>query len=60
MAAIDRCKRCEAQAEVTHHIDENPWNNAPSNLERLCRSCHIEHHRPGLIAASLARKGAAA
>lgn len=28
-----------------HHIDHNPWNNDPSNLQTLCRKCHTEVHR---------------
>ena len=28
-----------------HHIDKNPMNNDPSNLVRLCKSCHAKQHR---------------
>lgn len=27
-----------------HHIDENPLNNNPENLIRLCKSCHKKQH----------------
>ena len=28
-----------------HHKDENPLNNSPENLVRLCKSCHAKQHR---------------
>lgn len=28
-----------------HHIDENPMNNSPENLIRLCYSCRAKQHR---------------
>ena len=28
-----------------HHRDENPLNNSPENLQRLCKSCHAKQHR---------------
>lgn len=32
-----------------HHIDKNPMNNSPSNLVRLCKSCHAkQHHKKSL------------
>lgn len=46
--SIPTCQRCGSRAQLTHHIDENPWNNTPENLERLCRRCHIAHHRAAL------------
>ena len=42
------CERCSGRAEVRHHKDENPGNNAPENIERLCRPCHINHHRASM------------
>lgn len=56
---IVQCNRCPAKATLTHHVDENPRNNDLANLERLCRRCHITHHRPKLEAAKQ-QKGAAA
>lgn len=29
---------------VVHHIDHNRDNNNVSNLQILCRNCHLEHH----------------
>ena len=41
------CERCgKPDALDVHHRDENPLNNSPENLERLCRGCHTRHHRP--------------
>lgn len=40
------CARCgsKGRTEEVHHKDEDWQNNSPSNLERLCRSCHrLEH-----------------
>lgn len=45
------CAHCGGPGEVVHHRDENPWNNEPTNLQRLCRPCHINHHRHELLAA---------
>lgn len=40
------CNRCDEPAEVRHHRNEDTLNNAPENIEFLCRACHTEHHRP--------------
>ena len=41
------CKQCGATKSLdTHHINGNPLDNSLSNLECLCRSCHMKHHRP--------------
>ena len=29
---------------LIHHIDGNPENNSPTNLEPLCPRCHKKHH----------------
>ena len=40
------CARCGSPENVdVHHKDEDWQNNAPENLERLCRSCHMKEHR---------------
>lgn len=39
------CVRCGAAKAERHHKDHNPWNNDMSNIEVLCRPCHIEEHR---------------
>jgi hypothetical protein len=31
--------------EIIHHRDGNPFNRAPSNLEKLTRAEHINRHR---------------
>lgn len=42
----DTCELCGKVGRVdVHHIDENPQNNNPSNLQVLCRSCHMKIHR---------------
>ncbi len=59
-----RCQRCsktqEAELKDTgkqlhiHHKDSNHYNDVPSNVESLCRSCHSitdgEIRRAGIIA----------
>jgi hypothetical protein len=30
---------------VTAHLDHNPSNNKPRNLEAYCQHCHILHDR---------------
>jgi ssDNA-binding Zn-finger/Zn-ribbon topoisomerase 1 len=39
------CERCGKPGRDVHHKDRNWRNNEPSNLERLCRSCHTAHHK---------------
>ena len=41
----DACERCGSKHFlVVHHRDRNRSNNAPENLETLCKRCHqIEH-----------------
>lgn len=33
-------------SELVHHIDENPENNDPTNLELTTRAEHVRHHNP--------------
>jgi hypothetical protein len=40
-----QCNRCAEPAVLTHHKDENRYNNEDSNLEALCKRCHQIHHR---------------
>lgn len=42
------CEGCGAAGRVIHHRDHNPRNTVPDNLARLCRGCHINHHRAEL------------
>ena len=41
------CQRCgKANGKDVHHKDGNHANNNPLNLERICRSCHVNEHLP--------------
>ena len=41
------CSRCgKPEATDVHHEDGNHQNNSPTNLSRICRSCHVKEHRP--------------
>ena len=40
------CEICGSEKNVdVHHKDGNPQNNELSNLQRLCRSCHMKAHK---------------
>ena len=44
-----RCQRCGALPGQrgrmeSHHRDHDALNNKLSNLETLCRECHLAHH----------------
>lgn len=42
----DSCELCGQQNNIdVHHIDGDYQNNDPSNLQVLCRSCHMKEHR---------------
>lgn len=49
---IEPCEICNKRKKkyqmVIHHKDENVYNNDIKNLQRLCRSCHINVHREKL------------
>jgi hypothetical protein len=36
------CTRCGKKRAERHHKDGNPANNDPSNIDFLCRRCHME------------------
>lgn len=39
------CEACGLEAEtVVHHVDNNPMNNSPDNLQTLCTYCHSFWH----------------
>ncbi len=41
------CQRCGARpARQRHHVDRDPQNNDPANVEMLCVPCHRAEH-PG-------------
>ena len=39
---IGNCKICNNKKSERHHIDGNTSNNEPSNIEIICRKCHME------------------
>jgi len=38
---VERCSECRATRIERHHIDGNTANNEPSNIQMLCRRCHM-------------------
>ena len=42
-----QCERCGIQQPELHrhHRDQNPTNNQPTNIQILCRKCHVATHR---------------
>lgn len=48
-----QCNRCQRHTKedgtalylIVHHKDENRRNSDIDNLEVLCMSCHLKHHR---------------
>ena len=51
-----KCQRCPAKASDRHHRDGNPLNNDPSNIEFLCRSCHMREDGRSKAAIEVASK----
>jgi 5-methylcytosine-specific restriction endonuclease McrA len=41
---------------TTAHLDQDPQNNAPSNLRALCSGCHLRHDAPYRKANGLAKR----
>ena len=40
------CSRCHTKnAQLAHHVDCNPENDAPENLVPLCEACHHVVHK---------------
>lgn len=53
----ERCESCERMGRLhVHHMDENPLNNALSNLMTLCGSCHRRIHSPNFAGTPEQRK----
>lgn len=49
--AAEMCEACGATGRLhVHHIDEDPFNNTPSNLRTLCARCHRRSHSPNFMA----------
>lgn len=45
------CEACGAIGKLhVHHMDEDPFNNSPSNLRTLCPRCHRRSHSPNFMA----------
>jgi hypothetical protein len=42
------CQKKDCRLEV-HHIDYDPKNDEIENLQILCCSCHIKHHRSSCL-----------
>jgi len=41
----DACEACDyRKALQVHHVDQNPENNDPTNLQTLCKHCHDFWH----------------
>jgi hypothetical protein len=44
------CERCGHDGTghrlERHHKDRDPFNNAPENVEVLCKPCHLKEHEP--------------
>jgi len=41
-----KCRKCGRKSKLhVHHINGDPLDNRPKNLEALCASCHQKHHR---------------
>ena len=41
----EKCETCGTTENLhVHHVDHNPRNNDPSNLQTLCASCHLKLH----------------
>jgi len=38
---LTNCELCGAPGRDRHHKDGNTLNNAPDNIQRLCRRCHM-------------------
>lgn len=55
--AHHRCERCGSTGQlVVHHRDGHARGRAAhrlSNLEVVCRRCHIAYHRPELLPGAL-------
>lgn len=42
---MTKCNRCPETSDLQrHHVDRNPMNNDPGNLEVLCQACHAAEH----------------
>ena len=45
------CQKCgSVEGIILHHIDGNNANNALDNLITVCNNCHLDIHRPKVVA----------
>ena len=45
LVPLSECEKCGTSSRLhVHHKDRNPANNAMSNLQVLCASCHLKLH----------------
>lgn len=58
MYALGPCAICGKQAIDRHHKDGNTVNNAPENVQILCRRCHmtVDGRMPAFVAAKGGRR----
>jgi hypothetical protein len=42
---LGACVQCGQPARHRHHVDRNPLNNEPENVQLLCTTCHGLAHR---------------
>ena len=54
----EKCELCgKTRGKLhVHHLDENPTNNSPENLQTLCVSCHRLLHSPNYTGTPPRRK----
>lgn len=38
---LGKCEKCPKPATDRHHLDDDPGNNLPENINKLCRRCHM-------------------
>jgi len=38
---LGKCEECPKPATDRHHLDDDPGNNCPENIKKLCRRCHM-------------------
>lgn len=55
---LGQCEHCDQPAVERHHRDGDPLNNTTSNIEQVCRRCHMKlDGRLAALAARASRAG---
>lgn len=51
------CEICGKRKRTmhVHHLDHDPCNNDPNNLQTLCVSCHVRSHSPNYVGSTRQR-----